>query len=173
MKNRKQAIKNSIWKVYTVIQFSIRPFHPVLRVILFKLRIVRHGTRQPYLIGYLKNEVTVSEFKSYLLSKGFETPFAMWLDEGEVLSIRYRPVFEFQYHIRVYENKEVRCHYEITPEEAPLDHLTDRFTEPRREEFMEWLEGWIIPTTQSDDFILEKTISHNALAASRTGPENG
>lgn len=90
-----------------------------------------------------------------------------------MFGLRYRANFEYQYHIRLYNNKEIRCHYEITPEEAPLDHLTDRYTEYRREEFMYWLQDWIIPTDESDDFLFENTKSQSAPAASRTGPENG
>lgn len=173
MKKTNRFIKNSIWKAYAMVQFSTRPFHPILRLLLFKARIVRHGKRQPYLLGFLNENRSAKDLKNYLLSEGFETMFAYWVDEGEVFGLRYRANFEFQYHIRLYNNGEVRCHYEITPEEAPLDHLTDRYTERRRDDFMNWLQDWIIPTDVSDDFILEKTISQRAPAPSRTGPENG
>lgn len=70
--------------------------------------------------------------------------FIAWVDKDEAISTRKLDGFDFQYHLRVFKDGEVRGHYEKTPERHPIDHFLDRGMEPRRKEFLEILGDWIV-----------------------------
>jgi hypothetical protein len=53
--------------------------------------------------------------------------------------------FDWQYHLRIFHDREVRGHYEYTPESYPLRHLKKVNMQHRREEFLHILGGWIVP----------------------------
>lgn len=139
-------IKYVFWRIYT-------PFHPFLRDFSLKTGIVseeskieRWGARQRFLLGSIVPEETVESVVKHLIEKGYRNHFVAWEDEGEVVSLRYTDNFSHQYHIRVFEDGEVRAHYEYTPECHPFKHYYEiGCFEPRREEFLKVLEGKIIP----------------------------
>jgi hypothetical protein len=119
------------------------PFHPFFRDVLLALRIIRHKGRQDFLLGKLKEEKSIDDFLSYLVERGFGNHFIAWVDDGEVASLRLVNGFEYQYHIRVFRDGEVRGHYEYTPECHPIGHLKETKMSDHRGEFFRILEGWI------------------------------
>jgi hypothetical protein len=132
-------IKYWFWHFFT-------PYHPTLRDLLLKLRILRHEGRQDYLIGTVAPHTSIETIVAYLIEEGYQNHFVAWRDDGEVMSLRYVDSFEYQYHIRVFEDGEVRAHYEYTTEHRPLLHLRGIGMEDRREHFLALLGDRIIPS---------------------------
>jgi hypothetical protein len=130
-------VKYVFWRLYT-------PLHPFFRDTLTQLGLLKHVGRQNFLLGKIAPHLTVEEFVSHLVSKGYGNHFVAWKDEGEIVSLRYVKDFKYQYHLRVFKDGEVRAHYEYTPECNPILHIKERNMEPRREEFLEILGGMIV-----------------------------
>jgi hypothetical protein len=136
---------------------AIYPVHSTSRDILLSLGILQHKGRQNYLLGHLAPGRTVEDFVQYLGTKHFLNHFVALKDDDEAISVR-RPVdFEYQYHLRIFKDGEVRGHYEYTSESHPKWHLEKVGQVPRREEFLEVLGDWIIPA--SEDSILRASKS--------------
>lgn len=140
-------IKYWVWRVYT-------PVHPYLRNISMQLGLrasmfapMETEGRQDYLLGKLDPNRTLSDFIRYLLSQGYGNHFVAWKDDGELVSLRKTNGFKYQYHLRVFDDGEVRVHYEYTPEYRPLQHLIQIGFENRIAEFEELTKGWVVPTT--------------------------
>ena len=130
-------IKYFFWRLYT-------PLHSPLRNTLMHLGILRHSTRQNFLLGKIAPDQTVQDFVSFLIERGYGNHFVAWRDKGELLSLRRLDGFECQYHLRVFEDGEVRGHYEYTPECYPLWHFRAVDQEDRRGEFLDLLGDKII-----------------------------
>jgi hypothetical protein len=138
--------KYAFWRLYT-------PFHPFVRDLSLRIGIVsaeakaeRFGHRQRYLIGMIAPGETIESVVKHLIARGFYNHFVAWEDQGEVVSLRLTRQFSHQYHIRVFEDGEVRGHYEYTPECYPIMHYYEQGCfEPRREEFLEVLGDKITP----------------------------
>ena len=138
--------KYAVWRLYT-------PIHPIVRDTSLLLGVVSHDRhypqgRQPYVLGTLAPGVTIQEFISYMLTKGFGNHFIAWKDRGQVVSLRYVDSFKYQYHLRVFSDGEVRGHYEYTPECHPVMHMKDQNMEPRREEFLKFIGDRIVVSEQ-------------------------
>lgn len=103
-----------------------------------------HGIRQHYLLGTLNKGFKKEEFEKYLTSKGFELTVIAWRDPGEVLSMRRIDKEVFQYHIRLFEDGEIRAHHEYTPESRPIDHFMEAHFEPETEFFKNLLGEYLI-----------------------------
>lgn len=139
-------LKHKIW-------LRIYPFFPFLHKNFPRLCIVFHGKkRQKYHIGWLVEGRTLEELKKHLHEKwGFGNHFVAWVDLGQVLSWRKLESFNQQYHLRVFEDGEIRGHHEYTPEAHPWDHFFEKNEEDRKSDFFKFL----------GDFTLEeKIISH-------------
>jgi hypothetical protein len=119
--------KYYLWRVLT-------PLHPHIRDFLVWARVVRHEGRQQYLLGVLAEHETIESVVEYLISRGYGNHFVAWKDEGQVVSLRKATCFEYQSHIRIFEDGEVRAHYEYTTEYRPFKHLRAAGQEARREE---------------------------------------
>ena len=133
-------MKYVFWRLYT-------PFHPLVRDTSLALGIVTHSDpqgRQPYVLSKLAAGITIQEFVSHMLAKGFGNHFIAWEDKGQIVSLRYVADFEYQYHLRVFEDGEVRGHYEHTPECHPVFHMKRINFEPRREQFLKFLKDQIV-----------------------------
>lgn len=124
---------------------AITPFHSHIRDFLLYIRLLRHQGRQNYLLGRLAPGETIESIVGYLLQKGYGNHFIAWEDDGQVVSLRYVENFERQYHIRIFDDGEIRGHYEYTPEYRPLLHVKEIGMEPRFDEFLELLKGRIVP----------------------------
>ena len=141
-------LKYHFWRIYT-------PAHPYVRDLALALRLVKHDHRVDFLIGTVAGHSSTEELVSHLVSKGFGYHKVAWEDDGEIVGLRHVENFLHQYHIRIYEDGEVRAHYEFTPEAYPLLHLNAVGLEERREEFLALLTDHIIPHTP-DDLVQEK-----------------
>ena len=143
-------IKYYLWRVYT-------PYHPYVRDSVTTMAFMRNRGRQPYLLGKVAPHTTIEKFVTHLVEKGFAYHRVAWEDEGEVVSLRYVKNFIYQYHIRVFEDGEVRGHYEYTPECYPLLHLLEIGHENRREKLLEFFDDLVIPHMSDDqsDYRLE------------------
>ena len=136
-------IKYYLWYYYT-------PYHPKVRDSVIALSIMKNRGRQPFLLGTIAPHLSIEEFVSHLVKKGYAYHRVAWEDDGEVVSVRRVPNFERQYHIRVFEDREVRGHFEYTPECYPIAHLWDIGREDRREEFLQELGDALTPHTLDD-----------------------
>jgi hypothetical protein len=137
-------VKYLFWQV-------CRPYHPIARDTLLRLRVIRHEGRQDYLLGTVAPHLSIKDFIAYLVSRGFGNHFFAWKDDGEVVSLRYTENFMYQYHIRVFHDGEVRAHYEYTPECYPLLHMKKVNMEPRREFFLRILGDTIVPDASGEE----------------------
>lgn len=136
-------IKYYLWRIFA-------PYHPTIRDGAIALRIVKNHGRQPYLLGTIARDQSVEEFVSFLIGKGYAHHRVAWKDEGEIVSLRHVKDFMHQYHIRIFENREVRGHYEYTPECYPILHMWDIGREERREEFLGHFGDRITPSMSGD-----------------------
>ena len=129
-------IKYHFWRAYT-------PYHFIVRDVSLSLGIIKHTGRQNFYFGTIVPHLTTKEFITQLIDQGFGNHFFAWKDDGEIVSLRYVEDFEYQYHLRVFSDREVRGHYECTPECHPIIHMRDDHMEERRDMFMRFLEGKI------------------------------
>lgn len=94
--------------------------------------------RQPYLLGTLVKEISVERAKDILISRGFFLHRMAYPDPGQAYSLRrlddVHP--DFQYHLRIFKDGEVRGHYEYTPEDHPIDHLNEVIHREEKEQFL-------------------------------------
>jgi len=130
-------IKYAFWRIYT-------PYHSWVRDTATKARIVRHEGRQDFLFGVIAPHLTVQEFVMSLIEKGFGNHFVAWKDDGELVSLRYVKDFAFQYHLRIFVDREVRGHYEYTPEYRPVAHIREVGMLERKEDFLIFLQDQIV-----------------------------
>lgn len=135
------------WVVYS-------RFYPILRTVTHRLGIGRifieffepgHSGRQEFLLGTLHPERSARDFSLFLVTRGFGNHFIAWEDAGELVSLRRTDGFEHQYHLRIFTDGEVRCHYEYTPECHPFLHMVRIGFEDRTSEFKDLLSEWIVP----------------------------
>ena len=129
--------KYVFWKVIT-------PFHNYWRDLLLSLGFIRHEGRQNYVMGTLAPGMTVEDFLDYLVANGWANHFIAWKDEGEIVSVRKIVDFERQYHLRIFADREVRGHYEYTPESHPRWHMKEIGQEAKEEDFLKFLGDWIV-----------------------------
>ncbi len=97
-------------------------YPPILRV-LEKLHF--HHYRQKYHIGFVKKK-DVLKIKRYLIKSGYGPAILSWKDPGEIVNMRKMDKKVFSYHLRIFDDGEVRAHYEYTSETRPLYHITER-----------------------------------------------
>ncbi len=133
-------LKYAFWRVYS-------PFHPLIRDAAVSLGIFKHDFRQDFLLGSIAPDLTIQEFISLLIPRGFGNHFVAWEDDGEIVSLRYVEDFVHQYHVRVFADHEVRGHYEYTPECHPYRHIREIGMEKRNGEFLRLLGSSIVPAS--------------------------
>ena len=129
-----QRIQQRLWAY-------VYPFFPHVERLA---RSLRFSGRQPFLLGRLHPERSLNELQHHLCEeRGFEHAVLAWVDDGQVLSLRKCISFEHQYHIRVFEDGEMRGHFEYTPEAAPMKHILGVGREKRSDDFCRLLEGYL------------------------------
>jgi len=141
-------VKYFAWRIYT-------PMHPAVRDFLGAVGLVNHTEkyprgRQPYILGHIAPGQTMQEFVAYVVGKGFGNHFVAFEDRGQVVSLRHVDNFKYQYHLRIFEDGEVRGHYEYTPECHPFLHMKEGTMEPRRDEFLKILADKITVAEHSE-----------------------
>ena len=129
----------------------ITPVHPKMRRVaeragLRSERFAQHERpgRQKFLLGTLAPGVSVRALVDHLVKLGYGNHFVAWHDAGQIVSLRLVEHFTHQYHVRIFNDGEVRGHYEFTPECHPLRHLVADKQEDRRDVFYEQLGSLIV-----------------------------
>jgi hypothetical protein len=140
-------------------------FFPTLQKMLLRVGIIHHeDIRQRYHIGWLAPGKTLEGLKKHLHEKwGFGNHFIAWTDKGQVLSWRKFADFEDQYHLRVFEDGEIRGHYEYTPEAHPLEHMEERDETFHKKAFLKFLDGFMVE---------KKYISHLVMDPNAYNPDS-
>jgi hypothetical protein len=108
-------------------------FYPPFLRVLERIRF--HRERQPFLLGKLKSGIHIQELEAHALAQGYEHVLLAWMDPGELLSMRKVDREIYQYHLRVFDDGEIRCHYEYSSEGNAWGHITEKCFEPRSSEF--------------------------------------
>lgn len=132
-----------------ILWHAITPVFPLFRNLSKLIGYQPYPARQEYHLGYLAPGKTADGFRHFLMSYGFGENKIAWVDEGEILSLRLRDNFRYQYHVRLFNDNEIRGHYELTPEYSPIGHLRDKETSARTEEFIKMISGWLAPDPDS------------------------
>ena len=134
-----QTIKKDIWR-------KIYPIFPWVQSHFLKWHLAWHEKgRQPYHIGWLAPGKTLQDLEKHLHNEwGFGNHFVAWADTGQVLSWRKLESFDYQYHLRVFKDGEIRGHYEFTPESKPVEHFVEINEQARIEEFRKFLGNYIV-----------------------------
>lgn len=144
-------VKYWFWVVYS-------RFYPVIRGVAYRLGIGNffinlfengHKGRQAFLMGTLAPSRSARDLAFFLVEKGYGNHFVAWKDSGELVSLRQTVGFEHQYHLRIFKDGEVRCHFEYTPECHPFLHMIQVGFEDRGTEFRNLLKEWVIPPQSS------------------------
>ena len=123
------------------------PAWPYFRDFLLWTGIVWHAPgRQKFHLGWLRSGRTPDEFMHYLQDVGFGNHTLAWVDEDEYFGIRIldKENDDFQYHIRLYKDGEIKGHYEYTAEADWYKHFQEIEMEERREEFLKFLGDWVV-----------------------------
>ncbi|HUC31700.1 MAG TPA: hypothetical protein VMR99_03395 [Candidatus Paceibacterota bacterium] len=137
----------------------IYPVHGAGRDILLSLGILHHEGRQNYLIGHIAPGRSIEDFLKHLEAHEYANHFIALKDDDEAVSVRRLVDFEYQYHLRIFKDGEVRGHYEYTPESHPKWHMKKVGQESRREEFLQALGDWIVPASEDVRESARKTSS--------------
>lgn len=146
-------MKNARTVAQILFRVFVRPAFPLGQWLAIRFGAVKgppvvEGSykRQRFLVGILRPGVTVAAVRATLLQRGFFMNRVAYIDPGQVLSMRRLDdkYSDRQYHVRVFEDGEVRGHYEFTPEDHPIAHLKETLFEARADMFREWLAGLIV-----------------------------
>lgn len=134
--------------VQLLFRIFIRPIFPALQWLGRVTGVAREAKtvegphrRQPYLIGHLAPGESAESVRVRLLTQGFELHPIAYPDPGQVLSMRrlHDTHPDQQFHLRVFEDGEVKGHLEYTPEDRPLAHMDETLFEEHNSEFRAWL----------------------------------
>lgn len=131
-------VKYLFWKV-------AGPAHPYARDITARLglfnfnQFVDEKGRQQFLLGTIAAQFSAKDVIECLIAHGYGNHFIAWKDSGEVASLRLVDGFTHQYHVRIFNDGEVRAHYELTPEAYPIKHYYEVGMEERGEYFQRLL----------------------------------
>lgn len=134
----KDSLKYGFWSVYT-------PMHPFVRDLALAIGVVSHSGRQNFLIGKVAPGQTLEDVVDFLVSRSYGNHFVAWKDDGELVSLRKVVDFRRQYHIRIFDDGEIRGHFEYTPECYPILHFKAVDQRDCREEFISLLEDKVVP----------------------------
>ena len=132
-------IKYIIWRIYTPVHPFFRELFTSLGIVSLRAKAKRWGERQEYLIGTIAPGESIESVVRHLVGHDYGNHFIAWRDQGEVVGLRYVEDFKYQYHIRIFEDGEVRAHYEYTPESYLIRHNKAEGFEDRREHFLKIL----------------------------------
>lgn len=126
-----QKIWNVLYKIFPWAERHMLSFH--------------QKQRQRFHIGWLHPDKSLADLKIHLNKEwGFGNHFVAWDDSSQVLSWRKLTSFDEQYHLRVYNDGEIRGHYEYTPESAPLKHFFEKGESAKRADFEKFLAGYFV-----------------------------
>lgn len=132
-----ERLKQFLWHL-------IEPIFPTIRDACVLLGIVSHEQRQDFVYGFLKEGATLQLLRQHLLANGFSDDYVSWIDPGETLNMRKPHQLIWQYHVRLFEDNEVRAHLEYTPESHPWKHLFEKGMTPGQD----YLKSLLAPLLQ-------------------------
>ena len=135
-----RAGKSPLWK--RSLLRLLRTLFPWIETLC---RPLRTDLRQEYLLGRVDTE-HIQALTAHLYTWGFEDMVFAWVDNGQITSLRKMDGLYFQYHVRIFNDGEVRGHYEYTPEAAPLKHLRRVGREARIRELQAFLGDHTVDT---------------------------
>ena len=102
--------------------YGIRALKELIQRYLLK----REPSRQPYLLAQIAPEHTFRLYYHLCVLHWYHDNYLSYVDKGELYNIRklhFKGVgCWYQTHIRIFEDGEVRGHYEVTPESEPRAH---------------------------------------------------
>ncbi len=127
-----------VWKIIYVV------YPPILRI-LEALHF--HHVRQDFLLGTLNPKYEDIDLENLLLDKGFSPAVLAWKDPGEIFSLRLIDKKIFQYHIRLFNDREIREHYEYSSEGNPFNHVFSVGVRDDRHFFISLLGDYLITNT--------------------------
>ncbi len=114
--------------------------YPIFPQIEHKLLFLHHKKRQRFHIAWIAPGYDLDDVKKHLSTKwGFGNHFVAWEDGSQVLSWRKLNSFKQQYHLRIFSDGEIRGHFELTPEAAPISHLMKTGQVARTKDFLRFL----------------------------------
>ena len=135
--------KYIFWRVLT-------PIYPTILDGIIALGIVRHSGRQPFLLGYVSPNISLKEFIHQTIKRSYGNHFVALHDSNELVSLRITDGFEYQYHLRVFEDGAVHGHYEYTPEAHPFLHLYEVGFEDKRDFFLSQFGELLVPAPSKE-----------------------
>lgn len=141
-----ERTKYAFWSLYTPIHPAVRNAAESIGIKRERFVVPEKKGRQRYLLGTIAPGQSVREFISHCVERGYGNHFVAWRDEGEIVSLRYVENFTHQYHLRIFQDGEVRGHYEYTPESYPIRHIRAVGQQDRRHVFYEHLGDRILRT---------------------------
>ncbi len=121
-----ERLKSLLWHLF-------EPLFPTTRDTLMFLGFMRHDDRQRFSLGWLKQEVTDRQVRAALRAAGFSDDYLAWIDPDETLNMRKLVDQVYQYHVRVFNDGEVRGHREFSTESHPMKHVFERGMTPGTE----------------------------------------
>jgi hypothetical protein len=103
--------------------------------------------RQRFHIGWIAPGKTLHGMMDHLSTHyGFGNHFVAWEDPDQVLSWRKLVGFDYQYHLRVFSDGELRGHYERTPEASPIEHFFEADEKAKTADFLKFLGPFVSKT---------------------------
>lgn len=153
----KQQFWNMLYPIFPYLEHSALPLH--------------EKKRQEYHLGWLSPQRSLADLKRYLAKEwGFGNHFVAWEDTDQVLSWRKIISFNEQYHLRVYNDGEIRGHFELTPEGAPVKHFLGTGEKSKREDFLKFLGDYVVFKKYPRHLKLDTTVS--ALSSEKVFEES-
>lgn len=121
----------------------VRPFFPFFQWLTIKLGTVKApNKRGEFLVGKLREGIVHKKAQEVLEQHGFFINRIAYTEPGQVLSMRRLSTKnpEWQYHVRIFDDGEIRGHCEVTPSDHPIDHLNLSTMEHRPNDFAKWIK---------------------------------
>jgi hypothetical protein len=113
-------------KVKRIFWHAFEPLFPTTRDTLMFLGLMEHDDRQRFSLGWLRPGVTDRDVRATLKAQGFSDDYLAWIDPEETLNMRKLVEHVYQYHVRVFNDGEVRGHHEFSTESHPFKHLFEK-----------------------------------------------
>lgn len=145
-----ERLKYLLWRMLTPIHPHVRDLIPK-KIIERRYAKYRPNGRQEFLLGHLAPGESVESVVHFLVERGYGNHFVALRDRGEIVGLRYVSEFKYQYHLRIFEDGEIRGHYEYTTECHPFLHDKQIVFEPRTEYFLQMLGNKIIPLSRTSE----------------------
>lgn len=123
-----------------LVRIFVRPLFPFFQWIslLFRKKPVRGN----FLLGNVRTSMSFEMVEEVLKKEGFFPNRIAYKEPGQVLSMRCLDAEnpDYQYHIRIFDDGEIRGHHETTPSDHPVKHLRQKELTHKPEKFSVWIK---------------------------------